>query len=309
MANFLDNMRPVQSRLLVEIADSGQLQRAAQACAMTQPAASRMLADIEDRLGTVLFERLPKGMEPTPAGALIVHHARRILDDHAQLCAEFRELGEGRGGTVRVGAVTGPAIGELVPAIHWLKARAPRVDVTVEVAPSQALVQALGRGDLDFALARLPAGFDDRGFEIEPARDEIVRLMVRDGHPMLGQGPVSLRALSDFPWILQERGLPIRRALESVFHDEGLASPGNVISASSLLVIVALLRDSDAIAPMSQEVMELMLDPPVSAGFRRLDLNRLVTVEPYMILRPRERRMSHAAEMLLDRVRTAIRGM
>ena len=62
MADFLDNMRPVQSRLLVEIADSGQLQRAAQACAMTQPAASRMLADIEDRLGTVLFERLPKGM-------------------------------------------------------------------------------------------------------------------------------------------------------------------------------------------------------------------------------------------------------
>lgn len=72
-------------------------------------------------------------------------------------------------------------------------------------------------------------------------------------------------------------------------------------------MIVALLRETDLVAPMSQEVMDLMLDPPVSAGFRRLELNRLMTVEPYMILRAKGRTMPRAAEMLFDRVRASIR--
>ncbi|WP_420342128.1 LysR family transcriptional regulator [Paenirhodobacter sp.] len=307
MADFLANMRPVQSRLVVEIAEGGQLQGAASACGMTQPAASRMLAEIESQLGTRLFTRTPKGMEPTPAGALVVHHARRIIRDLARLSADFAEMRAGRGGSVRVGAVTGPALGQLVPAIRWLKARAPGVDVAVEVAPSQTLVQALERGDLDFALARLPPDVNDRAFEIEPARDEIVRMMVREGHPMLGRGPVPFSALGHLPWILQDHGTPIRRAIEAAFHDEGLGAPADVTTTSSLLVIVALLRDSDAIAPMSQEVMDLMLEPPVSAGFRRLELNRLVTVEPYLILRPRGREMSRAAELLFARTRDTIR--
>lgn len=307
MRDFLMNMRPAQSRLVHEVAQSGQLQIAATACGMTQPAASRMLSEIEAQLGTRLFIRTPKGMEPTPAGTLVAHHARRILHDHTLLSSDFAELSAGRGGTVRVGAVTGPALGQLVPAIRWLKAQAPSVDVSVEVAPSVTLVQALERGDLDFALARIPQNVDDRAFDIEPARDEIVRLMVREGHPMLGQGPVGVSALAQFPWILQDQGTPIRRAIEAAFHDEGRTSPADVTTTSSLLVIVALLRDSDAIAPMSQEVMDLMLLPPVSAGFRRLDLNRLLTVEPYLILRARGREMPRAAALLFDRVRESIR--
>lgn len=300
-------MRPVQSRLVVEIAAQGQLQLAATACGLTQPAASRMLSEMETQLDQKLFERTPKGMEPTPAGALLARHARRIVEDHAQLAAEFADARAGHGGTVRVGAVTGPALGQLVPAVQWLKARSPRVDVSVEVATSNQLVQALGRGELDFALARLPGGLDDSSFEVESARDEIVRLLVRDGHPMLERGPVPLSALHRLPWILQERGMPIRRAIETAFHDDGLSSPENVITTSSLLVIVALLRESDAIAPMSQEVMDLMLDPPVSAGFRRLDPDRFLTVEPYLILRLRGREMPQAAALLFERVRTSIR--
>ena len=74
MAEFLQNMRPAQSRLVLEVATHGQLQVAAVACGMTQPAASRMLAEIEAQLGVRLFLRTPKGMEPTPEGALIAHH-------------------------------------------------------------------------------------------------------------------------------------------------------------------------------------------------------------------------------------------
>lgn len=306
MTHPLRNLRPVQARLIAAIAKHGQLQVAASACGLTQPAASRLLAELERQLGARLFERTPKGMEPTPAGTLLARHATRLVDGLGHLSAEFAELQAGLGGAVRVGAVTGPALGQLVPAIQRFKAEAPLVNVSIEVAPSVTLVPALERGDLDFALARLPAWIDDRSFQIEPARHEVVRLLVREGHPMLGRGPLDLRELHTLPWILQDQGTPIRHAVDSAFHAEGLSSPPNVTTTSSLLAIIALLRESDAIAPMSQEVVNLMLEPPVSAGFRQLPFARNISVEPYMILTLRDRELPRAAQKLLRLVRTSI---
>jgi len=306
MTDLLRNLRPAQARLIAAIERHGQLQVAASECGMTQPAASRLLAELERQLETRLFVRTPKGMEPTPPGTLLARHAARMVFDLGQLSEEFAELQTGKGGLVRVGAVTGPALGQLVPAIQRLKQQAPMVNISVEVAPSLVLTQALERGDLDFVLARLPPHVDQRDFEIEPARNEIVQLLVRDEHPMLGQGPVSIGSLHRLPWILQDRGAPIRQAIEAAFHDEGLVAPNDVITTSSLLVIIALLKESDAIAPMSMEVIELMLEPPVSAGFRRLELKRQVVVDPYLIIRGRGRRLSRAAEILLSFTRERI---
>ena len=307
MGHQLQNLRPPQARLISAIAESGQLQLAAQHCNMTQPAASRMLAGLESQLGMVLFERTPKGMEPTPSGHLLAQHAARLVHDLDRLAEEFNELKTGRGGIVRVGSVTGPAIGHLVPAIQRLKSEAPSLDISVEIAPSSTLVHMLERGDLDFALARLPPHMDRRDFAIEPARDEIVNLLVRDGHPLLGRGPQSLATLHGFPWILQDQGAPIRHAIETAFSDESLSRPDNIIATSSLLMIIALLPQSDALAPMAREITELMLKSPVSANFRTLELNRPITVDPYLILRSRGRIIPKSAERLLGYVRELIR--
>ncbi|KEP70111.1 LysR family transcriptional regulator [Thioclava dalianensis] len=309
MSDPFRHLRPRQIQLVSEIRRHGQLQIAAEACGLTQPAASRSLGEIESLLGEKLFTRGPKGMEPTPAGLLVARHARRMINDLDQLSAQFTELRAGRGGTVRIGAVTGPALGQIVPAIRELKAASPLVEVSVDVAPSATLVPALERGDLDFALARLPPWMDDRAFHIEPARDESVRLLVRDGHPMLGAGPLGVRDLHHLPWILQNVGTPIRQAVDRAFHDAGLSSPPNVVTTSSLLAVVALLRDFDAIAPMAQEVIDLLLDAPVSAGFRQLPIDRAITVEPYMILTLRDRELPRASEKLLAIVRRSIRAL
>lgn len=262
-----------------------------------------MLHDIEVHLGRKLFTRTPRGMEPTAEGHLIAHHAEIITDAQDRLAQAFDDLQVGRSGAVRIGAVTGPAIGEVVPAVNWLKSVSPAVDVTLEVGTSVELVRALMQGDLDFVLARVPPGVDDRDLLIEPARAEVVHFLVRQGHPLLGVAPISMDQLHGHLWVLQDRGMPIRRAVEVAFHDAGLTTPPNVVSASSLLVIIALLRGTDAIAPLSQEVVDLLLDPPVSANFCRLPLDWSVTVEPYMILRLRGRALSRAAQMTLEQVR------
>ncbi|HET6782260.1 MAG TPA: LysR family transcriptional regulator, partial [Pseudoxanthomonas sp.] len=54
-----------QLMLLIAIDDEGSTQRAADVLNMSQPAASKMLKDLEDSMGVPLFERLPRGMQPT----------------------------------------------------------------------------------------------------------------------------------------------------------------------------------------------------------------------------------------------------
>jgi DNA-binding transcriptional LysR family regulator len=296
------NLKPAQLRLIVEVAESGQLQMAAAATSMTQPAASRMLAEIERAVGAPLFLRQPKGMELTEIGAVMVRRARAMLREMRSMAAEVQALREGQGGAVRVGAVTGPAVGYLVPAIRAIKREAPDAEITVDVLPSRDLLRQLTAGEMDFALARVLPDFDSREFEIHPMRDEKVALLVRAGHPLARAPRVTFTELTDYEWIMQERGAPIREATLEAFGAVGLAEPRNIVNSPSLLLMIAYLSRSDAIAGMSEEVAQLLTQPPVSAGFAVLTMPREVRVSPYYMLNLRRRPLSPVAARLRELV-------
>ncbi|WP_417263504.1 LysR family transcriptional regulator [Celeribacter sp.] len=298
MGHYLRSLRPVQLRLIAAIAQNGKLRLAADACGMTTPAASRMLADLEAHLETALFTRQPKGMVTTPAGDVFVRHARKVVHDLDLMESEFNTHLEGFSGTVRVGAVTGGALAILIPAILELKRDAPQIDVSLEIAPSAQLMDGLERGQFDFTLSRVGVHEQAGAFDITPAWSERVLLMVRKGHPLTAQGPVSLAAMRDAFWTMQDRGAPIHHALELAFHNEGLELPDNVIKTASVVAIMALLRDSDVIAVVTQEVADLLLSPPYNAGLDLLETKKPIIIEPYYVLYPRDRLMSAAANRL-----------
>lgn len=306
MSLYLRSLRPVQLRLISAIARTGKLRLAADACSMTTPAASRMLADMEENLGAELFERTPKGMLLTPAGHVLVRHARKLVHDVDQMAEEFTGHLAGSGGVVRVGAVTGGALAVMIPAILELKRAAPLIDVSLDVSSSSGLMWGLERGEYDFTLSRVGAEDYSRDFDIHPAGSENILLMVRRVHPMAEAGPVSLADLRDCLWTMQNRGAPIRHALEIAFHEEGTDMPASIIKTASVVAIMALLRDSDVVAVVTQEVADLLLAPPYSADLVLLQTERPITIEPYHILRPRDRLMSAAAERLLELVQTQI---
>lgn len=294
------SLKPAQLRLVAEIAEHGQLQLAAAEIAVTQPAASRMLAQIERAVGAALFLRHPKGMEPTAVGLAVAKRARAMLREMRDLGHEVAILRAGRGGSVHVGAVTGPAVGYLVPAIQSIKANASGADITVDVAPSRQLLRDLASGRLDFALARFLPEFDSRDFDVEPVRDEKVSLLVRRDHPLRATPSVALSALAGYEWVMQESGAPIREAMNNAFGSAGLSAPGNIVNSSSLLLMIAYLSRTDAIAPVSEEVVQLLVSAPVSAGFVTLRLDRPIRVSPYFLLSLRDRPLSPLAQRLKD---------
>jgi DNA-binding transcriptional LysR family regulator len=287
-------------RLVAAIAEHQQLSIAAQALAITQPAASRTLAEAEARLGVTLFERHPKGMIPTGAGEGLARRARNILDELADAADEVDRLRLGRGGVVRIGAVTGGAVGYVVPAIRRLKDRAPEAEVHVEVATSEELIAGLLSLRHDMVLCRVPLRTPPDGLALLPAKGERVLIVANAAHPAASRTSLRLPDLAASDWVMQAPGAPIRRAVEEAFLREGAALPRNVINTASLLMVIALLQQPDVVTPVSQEVAQLL-----TAG--RSDLAILpvaepILVAPYSLVTLRERRLSPVAALCRDQL-------
>lgn len=281
-------------RLIAAIAEHGQISVAAKSLSLTQPAASRTLAEVEVRVGVPLFERNPRGMTVTDAGAGLARRARNILDELTDAADEVERLRLGRGGVVRIGAVTGAAVGYVVPAIKALQREAEGVEVHVEVGSSGELVSGLVSLRHDMVLARLPPGASPAGLSLVSARGERVRIVANRRHRLADSPAVQLSELAGDDWVMQGPGAPIRRAVEEAFLRQGAVPPHSVVNTHSLLMALALLRDPAAVTAVSEEVAGLL-----TGGGRDLAQLRVadpIQVAPYSLIALRDRRLSPVAE-------------
>lgn len=299
MEPLLNRLHLRQFRLIEAIVRTGQLSLAADRLGITQPAASRTLADVERLVGEPLFERRAKGLVATPIGTVFARHATTLISALDKTVTDLEAFRSGEAGTVRIGTVTGPAVAYVVPAIQKLKAEAPRCEISITVAPSVELMDGLLNGDFDFVLGRVPPDVDPRQLEISRGRVEEIHMMTRIGHPLLGQRALGFAALGGLTWIIQRTGMPLRDAIEQAFINRGLPVPRDTIDTASLLVTIAYLKNTDAIAAMTAEVVGLLRDVE-AGGLGTLDMRESVILAPYNVIRRRHQTMTPICERMLD---------
>ncbi len=307
MADPFHRLHQRHFRLIASVARLGQISQAAEHLAMTQPAASRMLAEIERLVEAPVFERHPKGMRPTPMGEALARHAGILLSRIDEAAKEIQALKTGRAGSVRVGAVTGGALGFVAPAIQALKDGPHPPEIRVDVAPSVDLMAGLLNGEYDFVLCRVPPGISPRRLQVLRGRVEHMEVLVRTGHPLAGQKGVTLAGLRDAPWIMQARGMPVRDTIEQSFHALGLTPPDDVVETASLLMTIAYLHASDAVSPVARELADL-LRAAGTGGMVTLDMKDRMTVSPYHLIRQRGQPLSPVAQRFLDLVLAQMTG-
>ncbi|MGO4394517.1 LysR family transcriptional regulator [Variovorax sp. M-6] len=243
-----------QLLLLVALAEEGNIHRAAQVLNMTQPAASKLLKDLEDVLEVSLFDRLPRGMRPTWYGEIMIRHARIALASLNQAHDELSAMKAGRAGQVNIGVITAPGLVLLPPAVAAVKREQPNLRIAVEIETSPVLLERLEQGKLDLLVARLFAEHDKTSLRYEALTEEPVCAVVRPGHPLLGMAGLGLRDLVSAGWIVPPAGSVLRHRFELMFQEEGLAPPINVIETAALLFITRMLQQSDMIAVLATDV-------------------------------------------------------
>ncbi len=240
--------------LLVALADEGSIHRAAEVLAITQPAASKMLRELEQLLDVRLFERLPRGVRPTEYGQALIRHARLLAESLDQAHGEIAGIREGLAGHVRVGAITSPAVRLLPDVVAGLKRQWPRLNVTVEVESSKVLLERLAQDRLDLVIGRLSAEHDKLALDYEPLSFEPVHAVARPGHALLDGGPLALQGLDAATWIVAPLGSVLRHRFELMFQRASLRPPASVVETSAPLFITRLLERSDMLAVLAADV-------------------------------------------------------
>jgi DNA-binding transcriptional LysR family regulator len=191
-----------QLLLLIALDDYRNIHRASEMLHMTQPAASKQLKDLEDMLDVKLFERLPRGMEPTIYGETMIRRARMALTSLSLAHDDVVALKVGLTGKVDVGVIMTPAMALLPAAISRIKQRAPLLNIAAHVETSNILLERLKNGSLDFAIGRILDGNDNTDLVYEELVEESVCAVVRCGHPLLSRKPLEIKDLVGQPWIL-----------------------------------------------------------------------------------------------------------
>ncbi|MBL0727061.1 LysR family transcriptional regulator [Piscinibacter sp. HJYY11] len=243
-----------QLLLMVALAEEGNIHRAAQVLNMTQPAASKLLKDLEDVLEVPLFERLPRGMRPTWYGETMIRHARVALASLNQAHDELTALKAGRFGQVSVGAITSPGLVLLPPAVALVKQEHPSLNISLQIETSDVLMERLSHGKLDMLVARLFAQHDKTDLRYEVLAEEPVSAITRPGHPLINVSQLGLRDVVSAGWILPPTGSVLRHRFELMFQEESLEPPVNVVETSALLFITKMLQQSDMIAVVASDV-------------------------------------------------------
>jgi DNA-binding transcriptional LysR family regulator len=298
-------------RLVVALDEHAKVSAAAQVLNIAQPAASRLIAEIEDILGVKLCERQSRGVALTPAGQALARRARAVLLEMREAYREISDLKSGRGGRVFLGAVTAPAIELAVPAIRRVRERHPRLEVNIEVDNSNVLARELLASRHDFIIARIPDDLNPRLFQSTVIGVEKACLIVRRGHPLAACPSVSMTRLADadYDWVFQPSGTLLRRTIEALFLARNAPLPERILNTSSLLLTLVMVAQSDAIAPVSVQVATFIRGEAGLAGaIEVLPIDFEITVQPYSLITVRNRALSPASRTLYAEIEAGISG-
>jgi LysR family hydrogen peroxide-inducible transcriptional activator len=211
------NLRDLQ--YLVAVADHRHFGKAAEACFVSQPTLSAQIKKLERELGVELFERHPRQVLLTEAGAQIVERARGMLSTAADIDDIARRAKDPEAGTVRLGLIPTLAPYLLAHVVAPLRQRFPHLELLLVEDKTEVLHQQLREGRLDAAVLALPLS-DDQLHEEFLFAERFV-LAVPSGHALGARAEVGTDVLAGEPVLLLEEGHCLRDQALSVCHLAG----------------------------------------------------------------------------------------
>jgi DNA-binding transcriptional LysR family regulator len=249
-----------QLQLVSNLGRTHNLNAAARQMVMTQPAATKMLQEVEDIVGCLLFERYARGMRPTEVGHLAIAYSHRAIDEAIKFLDDARVLREGGQGVIHIGAIMAAAQSLLPDAIADLKRHRPLLTVRLMTGTSDQLVIALLQHRIDLVVGRR-SETTSSATTFTPLAGEEPWLFVAADHPFAKQDAIDTQALLGQPWVLQPITSPLRVMMEQFF-DEHDGHPRSLVETTSVYATFRLVCQAQMISVLPS----VIVDPEVARG-------------------------------------------
>ncbi len=251
----LTRLKLRQLRLLVAVGTHGNIQNAARSLGISQPAATKMIQDLELDFEVKLFDRTNRGVGPTVFGETLIRHGKLIFAQISQAAQELDDLSEGNAGRVVVGTLLAASASLLPSAIEVLLTERPKVAIKVVEGTNEVLMPGLLSGEIDMVVGRLPSHRHRDKIRQEKLFDDRILAVVGPTHPLAGNAGVSFAQTKPFGWVLPPLETTLRRQVDHFFTGQQQYVPVVSIESVSYLTNRTLLQSRDLIGLMPAEVV------------------------------------------------------
>jgi LysR family pca operon transcriptional activator len=232
------------------VAQHGSLQKAADVLAITQPAVSKTLKELESLLAVRLFERGRRGAVPTREGEAFLRHAGASVSALREAVASVAQTRRQGNAVVVIGVL--PTVAPwLVPQLLLRQDAEAGEDahtsLRIHTGANPELLARLRQRELDLVIGRFAEPAHMLGLSFEHLYADPLVLAVRPGHPLLAPKADLLAGLQGFTVILPTQGTAIRHTADGFFLTRGLALPARTIETLSVSIARGYALQSDAV--------------------------------------------------------------
>ncbi len=234
------------------IVESGSFQTAADRLGLTQPALSRNMSVLEDRLGSALFKRDGRRSVPNSLGLRLARNglAIRLAEEQAVIAVD--QATKGSFGELRIGAPPIVAGRFLTRALARFIKKNPHCSIELKTGLVHELRAMLERGQIDVVLGPRNLADPADGLEFVQLVDDRVGVLCRKGHTLAQRKSILPADLEAYVWLAHSRGSLLRQQTEAALIASGLSAVQIGCETDSIRSVLEIISSTDLITTMPQ---------------------------------------------------------
>jgi DNA-binding transcriptional LysR family regulator len=294
-------------RILTTVAQAGSMGKAAAQLALSQPAVSKAIAEMEHTLGVGLLDRTPYGVEPTLYGRALLRWGVAVFDDLRQALREIELLADPSAGEVRVGSHETMSAALLPAVIDKLSRQYPRLVFSVrQAATIPSLYDDLRERRVDLIFGRMMAPIDDDDLDAEHMFGDPYIIVAGSSSKWLRRRAIDPAELLDEPWCLVPDDLPVASFVAEAFRSRGLKVPHVTVRSNSPHLFYAMVRTGRflTVAPVSTVKLT-----GKRLGLRPLPIKFSIQPNPVGVVTLKNRTLSPVAQRFIDCARQVVTSL
>jgi len=246
-----------QLKYFLAVAEDLHFGNAARRMNISQPPLSQQIKQLEDELGTKLFERTSRSVALTPEGDFLMKEAQSVLDKLDRATETVKAMARGEEGQLTIGFVVILNQSKLPEVIRDFRSRFPNVRLELKELSTNSQLSALSSGDLDIGFIRA-YGHKLNGFRSKTYLKENYVLALPDHHPLAGDSEVRLSDLTDDALIMFNREYQpdLFDFIIRKFTDAGV-KPKMIQETNRRLTAIALVAAGMGVSPVPESTKRL----------------------------------------------------
>ena len=289
--------------VLLTVVQCGSMAKAAQRLAVSQPAVSKAIADLEHTLQVRLLDRNPQGIEPTPYGRMLVRRGLAVFDELRQGVGEIEFAADPSVGDIRIGCPESVTATLLPVVIKQLFDQYPKLVLHVaQTNPSTLDIRQLRERNVDLMIGRVAPTLAEDDLDVEILFRERMIVVAGAQSKWARRRKLELADLVHAAWILAPT-----LVVDEAFRARGLELPPASVMTFSFYLREMLLATRDYLSVVPASMLHAFNARGVAVKPLALDLG--VEAHPMAILTVKNRTLSPAVELFIESVRAVGRSM